>query len=73
MPCAPRMSRCKRTCLHRQLVQEYQAARIAAEMAREDVTRGHRTETEEYGPILDFKTWLIQTAKGDERATETAA
>lgn len=56
------MSGCKRTCLHRQRVEDYQAARIAAEMAREDATRGWATETREYGPILDFKTWLKQTA-----------
>lgn len=73
MPCAPRMSACKRTCLHRQRVQEYTAARLAAEEAREAVTRGWATEMAEHQPIITFKDWLIQTAKGDERADEETA
>lgn len=70
MPCAPRMSGCKRTCLHRQSVQEYHAARIAEDLRREDATRGHDTEKREYGKILDYKTWLKQTARRDTERPE---
>jgi hypothetical protein len=72
MPCAPRMSGCKRTCLHRLRVQEYTAARLNDESRREAATRGWATETREYGPILDFKTWLKQTARRDAEHTEPA-
>lgn len=63
MPCSPRMQGCAASCLHRRLVEDYQLARHAAELAREYETRGHKTETAEYGPILTFQEWLIHSAQ----------
>lgn len=58
MPCTKGMTECRRNCLHRHTVNEYRVAREAAEQAREAETRGYRTETAEYGPILTFREWL---------------
>lgn len=72
MPCAKQMTGCHRLCQHRVMVDAYRAARTAAEETREAATRGWATETREYGPILDFKTWLKQTARRDTEQAEPA-
>lgn len=51
-----------RRCLHCVSVDAYRAARIAAELAREEATGGWATEIAEYGPIVTFKDWLIMGA-----------
>ncbi len=58
MPCKKRMVGCKRTCLHRNDVREYSAAREAAEVQREAETGGYAAEIEQYRPIITFKSWL---------------
>jgi hypothetical protein len=40
------------------MVRDYAAAREAAELARERVTAAYPAETEQHGPILDFRSWL---------------
>lgn len=57
---APRPHR--RGCRHCTSVDDYRAARLAAELAREEETRGWATELAEYGPIVTFKSWLIMGA-----------
>jgi hypothetical protein len=52
----------KRGCRHCVSVDAYRAARIAAELAREEATGGRATELAEYPPIITFKTWLIMNA-----------
>lgn len=69
MSCAPRMAGCGASCLHRRLVEDYQMARHAAELAREYETRGYATETAEYGPILTFKEWLVHSAQPAKERT----
>lgn len=56
--CKPRMSGCKATCGHRQIVENYRAARHAAELQREQSCYGYATEEALHGPIVTFKTWL---------------
>lgn len=52
-----------RRCGHCVSVDAYRAARIAAELAREEATRGWATEIAEYPTkIITFKDWLIMTA-----------
>jgi hypothetical protein len=46
-------------CLHCANVTEYHMAREAAQVERERVTGGYKTETKEYGPIITFKDWLV--------------
>lgn len=62
MPCAPYMAGCRTSCLHRQLVHEYRAARAAAEAAQEAATLGYAAEARDYGPIVTFKAWLEDRA-----------
>lgn len=62
MSCQKGMTGCARSCLHRQLVTEYRAAREAAELARESATGSYPSESAAYGPLLTFKAWLIATA-----------
>jgi hypothetical protein len=50
-----------RGCQHCVSVDAYRAARVAAELAREETTRGWATELSEYPPIVTFRDWLIQT------------
>lgn len=64
MPCSPGMTRCARSCLHRQSVLAYRDARYAAELERETATGGYPAEVEAYGPILTFKDWLTATQRG---------
>lgn len=49
---------CKRV---RALRDEYRMAREAAELARESVTAGYATEQADYGPLITFRDWLVQT------------
>lgn len=53
------MTGCRLSCLHKQMVMEYRAAREAAELAREAECVGYATETAAYGPIVTFKSWLL--------------
>jgi hypothetical protein len=63
-----------RRCRHCVSVDAYRAARIAAELAREESTRGWATEIAEYGPIITFKDWLTMTAgQSEEYGYEEAA
>lgn len=58
MACSARHGRfC--SAAHERCVDEYRAARHAAELAREYATIGYRTEMAAYGPIITFKQWLI--------------
>lgn len=72
MPCSPRMTKCKRTCLHRALVSSYHDERHRQVIERENATGGYDTEIAEYGPIVTFKRWLIQHAGMNGRQEETA-
>ena len=59
------MRRCKSACLHRQLVEDYRAAREREEAVRDEETIGHATENANYARehgIVTFKRWLIDTA-----------
>jgi hypothetical protein len=59
----------RRGCRHCVSVDAYRAARIAAELAREEATGGWATELSEYGPIITFEQWLIMGAgSGDAYA-----
>jgi hypothetical protein len=51
-----------RGCRHCTDVDVYRAARLAAELAREEATRGWATELAQYPPIITFRDWLIQSA-----------
>ena len=62
MPCSKGMVKCRRDCLHRAMVRDYRAAREAAELRREAATAGYATETRQFGPILDFRAWLVWLA-----------
>lgn len=68
MPCAKGMNNCKRSCLHRRMVDEYYYARWSQLMQQEERTLGGRGELElerENGikqPIT-FKEWLTGTAR----------
>lgn len=60
---APRTRRShRRGCRHCVSVDAYRAARIAAELAREEATGGWATEIAEYGPIVTYKDWLVMSA-----------
>lgn len=63
MPCAPGMSKCKRGCLHRLKVDEYRAARAAAEAVREAETGEYAAEVADYPPLITFRDWLIATRR----------
>lgn len=58
MPCSKRMAACPMSCLHRQAVEEYRAARRAEELRREYETVGYKAEMAEYGPIIHYRVWL---------------
>lgn len=62
MPCKPRMTGCRRDCGHRQVVQEYRAARAAEEAAQEAACLGYGTEEKLYGPLLTFRRYIEQRA-----------
>lgn len=57
MPCSHRHRSCSPA--HQQCVDNYRAARHAAELAREFATCNYRAELAEYGRIITFKEWLI--------------
>ena len=53
------MTKCRATCLHRALVQEYRAYRAADEARVERESYGYATETREHvRPAVTFKRWL---------------
>lgn len=58
LPCSPRMTKCKASCRHRRLVEDYKDARRAEESVREVETLGYDTEDSLYGPLITFKQWL---------------
>jgi hypothetical protein len=63
MPCSPRMTQCKRSCLHRKFVSEYQTARSAAEEDRDVAVGAYGSDSQEwdeYGQIINFQDWLIK-------------
>ena len=64
MPCSARMIGCKRSCLHRQMVQEYRLERHRQELVREAETNGHAAELALYPPIVTFKDWLKSMRRG---------
>ncbi len=61
VPCKPRMAGCAASCLHRQLVDEYRAARAADELAQEAATAMYAAERALYRPLVTFKSWLVAT------------
>ena len=62
MPCAKGMAACRRSCLHRQLVTEYRAAREAAELALEAETGMYPAELAAARRPITFREWLEATA-----------
>ena len=59
-------SGCYAGCLHRQMVMEYYAARLAYETEREDTTIGYGPETADYHRevgTFTFGQWLEQRAR----------
>lgn len=61
MPCSPRMTACKPTCLHRQLVSDYRSERMRQEDVAETISRSCATERAEYlesNPLITFHNWL---------------
>ena len=56
------MAGCGWSCGHYRMVMAYRDARHAAELKREAATAGYRTETADYGRIITFRDWLIDTA-----------
>lgn len=52
---------CRRCRAHAALRDDFAAAREAAEQQREAVTAGYATESQLYGPLLNFRTYLEQT------------
>ena len=63
---------CKRV---RALSNEYRLAREAAELAREQVTAGYASENADFGALVTFKDWLVQTAgaSSDDYESEMAS
>lgn len=57
---APGCPHCKRV---RAMANDYRLARHAAEERQEAVTRGYATEQAEYGRLITFKDWLIDTSR----------
>lgn len=60
--CAPRLAGCSASCLHRQLVEGYWAARECDERDLERETALYPAEVAEYRaerPLVTFKAWLI--------------
>lgn len=62
MPCSPGMAKCRRGCLHRAFVRDYQVERNRQEVAREAITGGYATEEADHPPLVTFKTWLVDHA-----------
>lgn len=66
--CAPRMAGCPATCLHRQNVEAYRAQReleLAALEAETNLLPGDvEWYLQNYGPLIDFKTWLTTSGGG---------
>lgn len=58
MPCSPGMTKCRRDCLHRAMVESYRAASAAEDLQIEAETNGYTTEQAERGRRLTFKAWL---------------
>jgi hypothetical protein len=52
------MAACRRACGHREIVEEYRAARINDELQRENETRGFATEMDEYPTLISFGAYL---------------
>lgn len=72
-------SGCKVGCLHRDLIEEYYAAREAQSVRAEATTKGYETETRAYFGLdghraveerVTFKSWLGQHAGGEWAALE---
>lgn len=60
MPCKPGMAGCSLKCRHRQLVEDYRAAREADELKAERQHRGYPTERRQLaGSLITFKRWLV--------------
>ena len=78
MPCSPGMRKCRATCLHRTLVEEYRSARDAVDELRESDApaygaagaansgaAAHQLSDAEFRELYHaptFKDWLIATA-----------
>lgn len=63
MPCPPAMRGCRRDCLHRQLVEDYRAARERDELARDVEAIGYRADEQLHAarhPLVTFRSWLVQ-------------
>lgn len=64
MPCKTGMTGCARTCRHRAFVLEYQSARLAGEVAREEAVGIYGQDSPEWAeyrpPPVVFRDWLIQ-------------
>lgn len=75
MPCTPRMRACRGSCLHRQVVEDYRAARQAWWEAAEAATALYPAELEEYcrqHPAPNFRDWLIGQSARTERESAAA-
>jgi len=74
MPCAKGMGGCATLCGHRRLVQDYRAERERQWSALIELTGGYDTEIaerlrelrEQGRPLIDYKTWLIQSKRSPE-------
>lgn len=68
--CSPRQDKCKASCLHRQLIQDYRIERHRQEMVEESETLGYATELKmrrEAGlrPIT-FREWITGLKRQDD-------
>lgn len=68
MPCSKGMKQCRRSCLHRELVEEYRIARWAQIVEQDERTHGGRgeRELEQENYVKDpitFKEWLENNAQ----------
>lgn len=59
------MSKCRRGCLHRQLVEDYRAARHADELRAEAEHKGYPTERAELAAsLITFRKWIEASRRG---------
>lgn len=74
MPCAKGMGGCATLCGHRRLIQDYRAERERQWSELIELTGGYDTEIadrlrelrEQGTPLIDYKTWLIQSKRTPE-------
>ena len=63
MPCKPRMTACKASCLHYLFVRDYQQERERQYTEAVERSGGYDTEmAEELSSLINFKKWLTGKA-----------